>query len=89
MNLIGLGPGGKLGDEVELAKQLAHHLARIVALTERVEVGEHELERVFGLRNGDVGVVLALPFETPMMFEKLFAEELGETLTGRPAERPG
>jgi hypothetical protein len=69
VNLMGLGPGRKLGDDVDPAKQLANHLARIVAPAERVEVGEQELERVFGLGNRDVRVVLALTFQASMMFE--------------------
>ena len=69
VNLMGLGPGRKLGDDVDPAKKLADHLAGIVALTERVEVGEQELERVFGLGNGDVRVVLPLTFQASMMFE--------------------
>ena len=69
VNLMGLGPGRKLRDDVDPAKELANHLAGIVALTERVEVGEQELERVFGLGNRDVRVVLALTFQASMMFE--------------------
>ena len=43
--------------------------------------------RVLGLRDRDVRVVLALALETPMMLEKLFAEEIRQTLAGGPAER--
>jgi hypothetical protein len=89
MDLMGLGPGGKLRDDVDSAKEIADHLAGIVALTENIEVGEQPLQRVFGLRNGDVRVVLALTFQASMMFEQLFSVELTETLTGGPAERPG
>jgi hypothetical protein len=69
VNLMGLGPGRKLRDDVDPAKELANHLAGIVALAERVEVGEQELERVFGVGNRDVRVVLTLTFQTSMMFE--------------------
>ena len=69
MKLMGLGPGRKLGDDVDPAKELTNHLAGIVALTESVEVGEQKLERVFGLGNRDVRVVLTLTFQASMMFE--------------------
>jgi hypothetical protein len=86
---MGLGPGRKLRDHVDPAKELADHLAGIVALTENIEVGQQALECVFGLRDGDVRVVFALTLQASMMFEQLFPVELTETLTGRSAERPG
>jgi hypothetical protein len=86
---MGLGPGGKLCDHVDPAKELADHLAGIVALTKDIEVGQQSLECVFGLGNGHVRVVLALAFQASMMFEQLFAVELTETLTGGSAKRPG
>jgi hypothetical protein len=89
VKLMGIGPGGKLRDDVEPAKQLAEHLSRIVALADDVEVGEEPLERVLRLADGPVGVVLPLPFEASMMFQQLFAIELAEALTGRTAKRAG
>src|SRR6187399_1925197 len=38
MELIGVGPGGEFRHEVELLKERGHHLTRIVALTELVEL---------------------------------------------------
>ena len=89
MNLMGLGPGGKLRDDVDPAKKLADHLTGIIALAECVEVGEEELQRVFRLRDGDVRVVLPLTFQASMMFEELFPVKLAEAMAGRSAERPG
>jgi hypothetical protein len=82
-----VGPGGKLRDDVDLAKELSDHLTGVVALAKRVKIGKQPLERILGLGDGDVGVVLPLPFEMPMMFEQFFAKEIAETLTAGPAER--
>ena len=81
MKLFGLSPRGQAGDEIELAEELAHHRAGILALAKLLELPHHARERIFGLRDRNLGVVLTLPLETPMMFEKLFTEEIGETLT--------
>ena len=80
---MGLGPGRKLRDEVDLAKELSHHLAGVVSLTERVEVRQEVLERVLGPGNRDIGVVLTLPLEMSVMFEELFPVEVAETLAAR------
>ena len=87
MKFFGFSPGGQLGDKIEFSKQLTDHLTGIIPLAERIEVGDDPLERIFGLRDRDIGIVLPLPLETPMMFQELFAEELGETGTRGPAER--
>ena len=87
MKFFGFSPSGQLGDEIEFSKQLTDHLAGIIPLAERIEVGDDALERILGLRDRDIGVILPLPLETPMMFQELFAEELGETRTRRPAQR--
>ena len=81
MQLTGFGPGGEFGDDVELAQELADELAGVVALTELLHLLEDSRERILGLRDGAFRVVLTLTFEALMMFEKLFAEELGQTLT--------
>jgi hypothetical protein len=86
MNVLGFSPSGELGDKVELPEQLPHHLTGIVAPTEGVEVGHDPLDGVLGLRDGDIRVVLALTLQTPVMLEELFAEEVRQTLAGRPAQ---
>lgn len=77
MKLAGIGPSGELGYEVELAKQLAHHLAGVVALAELFELAHDAREGLFRLRNGTIRIVLTLAFETLMMFEELLTEEIG------------
>jgi hypothetical protein len=80
MELIGVGPGGKLGDKVELSKELAHHLTGVVSLTQRIEPVDDARNGVLGLRDRGVRVVLTLAFQALLMFEELFAKEVGETL---------
>jgi hypothetical protein len=84
MTLLRFRPSGKLGDDVELAEELAHHLAGVVSLAEDIEVGHDALDRLFGLGNRAIGVVLPLALETSTVFQKLFPKELGETATGGP-----
>ena len=81
MQLTGFGPGGEFGHDVELAKELADELARVVALAELLHLLEDSRERVLGLRDRAFRVVLTLTFEALMVFEKLFAEELCQALT--------
>ena len=82
MKLVRFSPRGQLGDEVELPEQFPHHLTRIVALAQLLELPHDARQRFLRLRDGAVGVVLALPLEALMMFEELFAEEVRKTLTG-------
>ena len=82
MKLVRLSPRGQLGDEIELPEQLAHHLAGIVALTQLLELPHDPRQGFFRLRDGAIGVVLALAFQALMMLEELFAEEIRKTLAG-------
>lgn len=75
-----LGPGRKFRDHIELAQQLANQLAGVLALAKLLHLLNDARQRVFGLRDGHLGVVLALPFKTLMMLSKLFAEKLSQTL---------
>ena len=81
MELTRLCPGGEFGDDVELAKELADELGGIVALTELLHLLENSGERILGLGDGALRVVLTLQFEALMMFEEFFAEELGQAMT--------
>lgn len=88
MELTGLGPNRKLGDEVELAKEFAYLLAGIITLAELFKLREDAVKCLLGLANGDVRVVLALPFETRMVLEKFLAVERRKALAGRSPQRP-
>ena len=72
------GPGRKLGYGVDLPQQSADDLARVVTLTESVDLLHRTRERTFGLGDGAVRKILALLFETMMMFQKFLPEELRE-----------
>jgi len=76
VEFVGFGPGGELGDKVELSEELAHHLTGIIALTQHFQPVDDARNGVFGLGNRRVRVVLALALETLLMLEKLFAVEI-------------
>ena len=83
----GLGPLGEFGHGVELAKELAHDFAGIIALAELLELAHDARERVLGARDRAFGVVLTLLLEALVMSEKFFAEKLMTTLTDGAEER--
>jgi len=83
MKLTRLGPDGELGDQIELAEQLAHHLTGVIALAQLLELLHDARQGLFRLRDRAIGVILALPLETLMMLEELLPEELRETLARR------
>jgi hypothetical protein len=83
MELVRVGPSGQLGDQIELLEEFAHHVARVVALAQLLELSHDSRQGIFGPRDGHLGIVFALPFEAGVMLEKLFAIEIGETVTGR------
>lgn len=87
MELSGIGPGGKLRDEIELSQQLAHHLTGVIALAQLFDLTHDARQRVFRLGNGRVRVVLALALETRMMLAQLLSEVISEALAGNIPER--
>lgn len=87
MELSGICPGGQLGDEVELAQQLAHHLAGIVALAQPFELAHDPRQGIFRLTDRHVRVVLTLPLEARVVFAKFLTKEVGETLARGVSER--
>ena len=76
MKLSGFGPEGEFRHDVELAKELTDQLTGVFALTELLHLLEDFRERVFRLGDCHGGVVLALSFQTLVMFSKFFAVEL-------------
>ena len=87
MKRLRIGPGGKLGDRIDLAKEFADFLARVVTLAQRVEVGHHPTDGILHLGDRRVRKILTLLFEAAMVLEKFLAEELSETRAGWPAQR--
>src|SRR5687767_14340138 len=64
MQGVDFSPRGEFGHDVELSQQLPNDFARIVAHAELLELFHDFRERVFGLRDCQLRVVLALFFET-------------------------
>jgi hypothetical protein len=81
IQLAGFGPGGQLGDEVELAEELGDEPVGVLSLAELFDLLEDAGEGVFGLRDGDFRVVLTLSFEALVVLAKFLAIEIGETST--------
>jgi hypothetical protein len=54
MELAGFGPHRQLCDDVELPKELSHHLAGIVSLAELFELRHDSRQRFFSLADGHV-----------------------------------
>ncbi len=88
MELTGIGPSGELGHAVESSEEFANHLAGILTLANIVDLGHQTGQRVLGLADGHIRVVLALTLEAGVMFVQFLPEEVCQTLTGGvPEER--
>jgi hypothetical protein len=75
MKCFRIGPGRQVRHRIDLPPQLRDYVAGIGALAELIEFGKNAREGVFGLNDCELGVVLALFIEAPMMFDELFFEE--------------
>lgn len=89
MQRLRIGPRRQIRNAIELPQELTDDLAGIFALAQLLHGGQDAIEGIFGLRDGELRIELALLFEAPVMFEELFAEELRQALTGRTAEHRG
>ena len=87
MELTGVGPSGELGYAVEFSEEFANHLAGIFTLAKHLDASHQPGQRVFGLRDGHVRVVLPLAFQARVMLVEFLPEEVGQTLTGGVPER--
>jgi len=76
VNLSGVGPGGKTGDDVELAEKLADDLVGVTFGAETIELRHHLGERFLDVGDGALGVVLALLIEAAFALGKFFAVEI-------------
>jgi hypothetical protein len=83
------GKGGEVRHGVYLSKELPDQLTGVFALTQGLDLAHRAAESLFRLLDGRIGVVLPLVFEAPVMLQKLFTEELRETLTRRATQRSG
>lgn len=89
MKGVDFGPRGEVRDNVELSQQLANDFAGVVSRAQLVELAHDLRQRVLGLHDRLLGVVLPLFFQTPRVLGEFLAEELRETLTGWADSRPG
>ena len=83
----GIGPGRAPGDEVNLLKNVAHDLIRLVLFAQLIELGHHAHERSFDIADGALGVVLALRVETALAPNELFPVEIGKGMQNPIARR--
>ena len=79
-----LGERGKLCHRIELPEQLTDDFAGVFAPAQFLHLLKDSAERFFGLRDRPIGVVLAVLLQTLVMFQKLFAKEIGKALAGLP-----
>jgi hypothetical protein len=87
MNVSGIGPGGKPGDGIELAENLAHDFIGIAFGAEAIDFCHHLGERPFDVGDGALGVELALPLQATLTFHKFFPVEIQQGMYNRIALR--
>jgi hypothetical protein len=83
----GIGPGGKAGDDVELAEEAADDLIRVSFGAEAIELRHHLHERFLDIGHGAGRIVLTLLFEAALALRKFFAVEIGNRMKDRIALR--
>ena len=71
-------PARQAGDEIELPKQLAHHLVRVFLRAEVLELIQNSRDGAVGIGDRALGVVLTLPRKTLAVLEELLAIEVGQ-----------
>jgi len=87
VNVSGIGPGGKTGDDVELAKKAADNLIGITFRAEPIELRHHLRERLLHIGDGAVGKVLTLLLQAAFALGKFFAIEIRDGMEGWVALR--
>ena len=78
VDVSGIGPGGKPGDDVELSEEFADHFVGVVFGAEPVELTYDFQKRLLHIVNRPFGEELALLLETALTFQKFFAVEIGD-----------
>ena len=88
MKCLGVRKRGELRHGFKLPEEVPDNFTGVVAATELLHLLQDSAKRRFGLRDGHLGVILAVLFQTAMVFPELLAEELDQTLAGGAVERP-
>ena len=78
VDVSGIGPGGKPGDDVELSEEFADHFVSVVFGAESVELANDFHERLLDIVNRPLREELALLLETALTFQKFFAVKIGD-----------
>ena len=76
MNLSGIGPGRKAGDDVELSEEAADDLVGVSFGAQAIELRHHLGERFLDIGDGVLGIELALLIEAAFALGKFFAVEI-------------
>ena len=76
VDLVGIGPGGQPGDDIELPEELTDDLVGIGLGAEAVELANDFQERLLDVVNGALRIELALLLQAPLALEKLFTIEI-------------
>ena len=87
VNLSGIGPGGKPGDDVELAEKATDDLVGVSGGHEPIELGHHFHECALGVGNRPFRVVLTLLFEAALALDEFLAVEIRNGMENRIALR--
>jgi len=87
VNVSGVGPGGKAGDDVELSEEAADNLVGVSGGAEAIELRHHLGERFLDVGDGAFRVELTLLIEAAFALRKFFAIEIGDGMESRIAPR--
>ena len=89
MNMSRVGPGRKACDNVELSEKATDHLIGVSRGAESIQLRHHLGQGALDIRNGALGVVFALLFETALTLGKFFSVEIGSGMERGIALRAG
>ncbi len=77
VDLAGIGPGGKPGDDVELPEEIADYLVGVFLGAESIELREDFDQRLLDVADRTLGIELALRLETLLALHEFFPIEIG------------
>ena len=77
IDVAGIGPGGKPGDDVELPEELANDLVGVFHGAEAIELSDDFHQRLLDIMNRTFRIELALRFEALLALHELFPIEIG------------
>ena len=87
VDLSGIGPGRKPGDDVELPEESADNLVGVRFGAEPIELGNNFDEGFLDVADGTLRIELALLLEALLALEKFFSVKVGYGMKYRLAGR--